>query len=88
MIAVVCNGTWGRRLALSSLLFSSTISVTWGQGADAAEFTAGQLLVATSEMRDPRFAEAVIYMVKHNTEGAMGLVINRPLAKGPVKDLL
>ena len=60
----------------------------WVQGAEATEFTAGQLLVATPEMRDPRFAEAVIYVVKHNGEGAMGLVINRPLAKGPVKDLL
>ena len=90
MIAVVCHCIRARRLALLSLLWSSAISVTgaWVQGADAAEFTAGQLLVAMPEMRDPRFAEAVIYMVKHNEEGAMGLVINRPLAKGPVKDLL
>jgi len=90
MTAFVCHFIWARRLALLSVLWSSAISVTaaWVQGAEAAEFTAGQLLVATSEMRDPRFAEAVIYMVKHNGEGAMGLVINRPLAKGPVKDLL
>jgi len=90
MIALVCHCIWARRLALFSLLWSSAISVTgaWVQGAEAAEFTAGQLLVATPEMRDPRFAEAVIYMVKHNGAGAMGLVINRPLAKGPVKDLL
>jgi len=54
----------------------------------AAEFSTGQLLVATPEMRDPRFAEAVIYIVKHSVDGAMGLVINRPLAKGPIKDLL
>jgi putative transcriptional regulator len=48
----------------------------------------GQLLVATAQMGDPRFNETVIYMVKHNTEGAFGLVINRPLAKGPLTDLL
>jgi putative transcriptional regulator len=48
----------------------------------------GQLLVATPEMRDPRFAETVIYMLWHNAEGAFGLVINRPLAKGPLEDLL
>ena len=90
MTALVYHCIWARRLALLSVLWSSAISVTaaWVQGAEAAEFTAGQLLVATPEMRDPRFAEAVIYMVKHNGEGAMGLVINRPLAKGPVKDLL
>jgi putative transcriptional regulator len=79
-----------RHLALLSLFLSSAMSVRAASlpVAEAAEFTAGQLLVATREMRDPRFAEAVIYMVKHNTEGAMGLVINRPLARGPVKDLL
>jgi putative transcriptional regulator len=49
---------------------------------------AGQLLVATDEMRDPRFIETVIYIVKDNSEGTLGLVINRPLARGPVDDLL
>lgn len=51
-------------------------------------FLAGQLLVATTEMRDTRFAEAVIYLVKHGQDGAFGLIINRPLAKGPYEDLL
>src|SRR5207302_5039681 len=49
---------------------------------------AGQLLVATEEMTDSRFVETVIYMVKHDSEGTLGLVINRPLAKGPIDDLL
>ena len=48
----------------------------------------GQLLVATPDMRDPRFVETVIYMVKHGSEGAMGIVINRPIAKGPLEELL
>jgi putative transcriptional regulator len=51
-------------------------------------FLAGQLLVAAPEMGDPRFAETIIYMVKHDEGGALGLVINRPLAKGPYADLL
>jgi putative transcriptional regulator len=41
-------------------------------------FLTGQLLVATSDMRDPRFRETVILMVRHTKDGAMGLVINRP----------
>ena len=49
---------------------------------------AGQLLVATSEMNDPRFAETVIYLVKHSDEGAVGLVINKPVAKGSVSEVL
>jgi putative transcriptional regulator len=39
-------------------------------------------------MEDPRFVETVVYVVKHNQDGAMGFVINRPLAKGPGADLL
>jgi len=56
--------------------------------ADQDRFITGQLLVATPEMKDPRFAETVIYMVKHDADGAFGLVINRPMAKGPFEDLL
>ena len=48
----------------------------------------GQILVATTRMNDPRFIQTIIYMIKHNKEGAMGLVINRPLASGPITDLL
>lgn len=56
--------------------------------AEQDRFITGQLLVATPEMKDPRFAEAVIYMVKHDANGAFGLIINRPMAKGPLEDLL
>ena len=56
--------------------------------ADQDRFIPGQLLVATAEMKDPRFAEAIIYMVKHDADGAFGLVVNRPIAKGPFEDLL
>ena len=55
---------------------------------DRERFLAGELLVATPEMTDPRFAESVIYMVKHDADGALGLVINKPIAKGSVDDLL
>ena len=49
---------------------------------------AGQLLIATDEMKDPRFAEAVIYLVKQDSEGTLGLIINRPIAQGAIDDLL
>lgn len=39
---------------------------------------AGHLLVATPQMTDPRFRRAVIFICQHNTEAAMGLVINQP----------
>jgi putative transcriptional regulator len=49
---------------------------------------AGELLVATPEMRDPRFARTVIYMMRHDSHGAQGLVINRPLGEVPLARLL
>jgi putative transcriptional regulator len=49
---------------------------------------AGQLLVASPAMLDPRFAGAVILMVRHDLKGAMGIVINRPFAARPLAALL
>jgi putative transcriptional regulator len=49
---------------------------------------AGQLLVATEEMGDPRFLQTVILMVRHDATGAMGLVVNRPLGEVPIAKLL
>ena len=49
---------------------------------------AGQLLVATSELKDPRFVRTVIYMVHHDTGGAMGLVVNRPIGGTSLTELL
>jgi putative transcriptional regulator len=56
--------------------------------AEEERFLTGQLLVATPEMPDPRFAETVLYMIKHDEHGAVGLVVNRPVAKGPIADVL
>jgi putative transcriptional regulator len=71
-------------VGLACLLALSSAPITIGIEPDFA----GQLLVATEEMADPRFAETVIYIVKHDAAGTLGLVINRPLAKGPIDDLL
>ena len=46
----------------------------------AADSLAGQLLVASPGMSDPSFAGTVILMVRHDSTGAMGIVINRPVA--------
>jgi putative transcriptional regulator len=48
----------------------------------------GRLLVATPEMKDPRFVESVIYIVQHNHEGTLGLLINRPLMQAPIEDVI
>ena len=51
-------------------------------------FLAGQFLVASPSMSDPRFRETVIVMVRHSRDGAMGLIINRPAGEQPLASLL
>ncbi len=37
----------------------------------------GQFLVATPQLRDPRFAETVVLVLSHGRDGAIGVVVNR-----------
>ena len=48
----------------------------------------GSLLIATSKMPDPRFQKQVIYICAHDKDGAMGLVINRPITEINLADIL
>jgi putative transcriptional regulator len=55
--------------------------------ADTASLT-GQLLIAAPTIGDPRFAHTVILMVKHDKDGALGIVINRPVGEESIAGLL
>lgn len=39
----------------------------------------GRFLVAHPSLSDPRFAHAVILMVRHDATGALGLIVNQPV---------
>ncbi len=41
----------------------------------------GHFLVASRYLRDPNFAKSVVLMIRHDDEGAVGVVINRPADK-------
>lgn len=49
---------------------------------------AGQFLVASEGMGDPRFVRTVILVIRHDATGAMGLVVNRPVGEVPMARLL
>ncbi len=51
--------------------------------AHADESLVGKLLVAAPSMPDPRFQETVIYMCVHDSDGALGLVLNRRMGVVP-----
>jgi putative transcriptional regulator len=38
----------------------------------------GQFIVASTKLADPNFFRTVVLIVRHNEEGAMGMVVNRP----------
>ncbi len=48
----------------------------------------GKLLVAMPGMGDPRFEHAVVAICAHSPEGAMGLIVNKPLPEPDMGDLL
>ncbi len=48
----------------------------------------GKLLIAMPGMGDPRFDHSVVYMCAHTDEGAMGLIINKPVNDVTVTDLM
>jgi len=39
----------------------------------------GHFLIAATHLRDGNFYKAVVLILEHNAEGAMGLVLNRPM---------
>ncbi|HYU12159.1 MAG TPA: YqgE/AlgH family protein [Stellaceae bacterium] len=54
----------------------------------AVEPAAGELLIASAAMQDPRFYHSVILLLRHDEKGAFGIVINHPLTERPIAGLL
>ncbi|WP_432706455.1 YqgE/AlgH family protein [Azotobacter salinestris] len=56
----------------------------------APQYLKNHFLIAMPHMADPNFTQALIYLIEHNDQGAMGLVVNRPseLDLGQVLDQL
>ena len=48
----------------------------------------GKILIAMPGMADPRFAHSVVLICAHGAEGAMGIVLNKPLPGVGFGDLL
>jgi putative transcriptional regulator len=48
---------------------------------------AGRLIVATPELTDPNFLRTVVFLIQHDDEGALGVVLTRP-SESPVSEHL
>jgi putative transcriptional regulator len=51
-------------------------------------FLEGKLLIAMPGMADPRFERSVIYMCAHSDNGALGIIVNKPLEGLGFRELL
>lgn len=51
-------------------------------------YLTGQFLIAMPTMGDPRFEKSVIYICHHAPEGAMGLIVNKPMQDLKFPDVL
>lgn len=83
------SGPGDERLALRTIarvvILAGALAASLPASAAGREGSlAGQLLVATPGMKDPRFSRTVIYLVQHDAHGAMGLIVNRPFKEVPV----
>jgi putative transcriptional regulator len=78
-----------RRTIIPAVLFI-TATMLGAAGADQSDTDtlAGQLLIASPTIGDPRFMHTVILMVRHDKEGAFGIIINRPVGERSIAELL
>lgn len=51
------------------------------------QWCTGRLLVALPALDDPNFARSVVFVIEHDEDGALGLVLNRPTTT-PIEDIL
>jgi len=76
-----------RSLPAAALLASVLLSPV-AADPPATDSLTGQLLIASPDIGDPRFAHTVILMVKHDKDGALGITINRPVGEKSIASLL
>jgi putative transcriptional regulator len=53
--------------------------------ASSQEITNGTLLVASPDLTDPNFSKSVVLVLRHDDDGTLGVVLNRPTNLEPAK---
>jgi putative transcriptional regulator len=78
-------------LAAAAIFLSATIlyaALPTAPDVSGPTSFAGQLLIASPDLRQPAFDHAVILLAQHGRNGALGVVINRPAGQRPIAGLL
>jgi putative transcriptional regulator len=66
-------------IAAVAVLALTAVASDGAAQAPGRPWLTSRLLVATEAIGDPRFVRTVIYVVRHDPQGALGVVINRPI---------
>jgi putative transcriptional regulator len=88
MVALSC-----KRWILAAVVITASVTVlhaalpTSPDISGPTSFT-GQLLIATQALQGSTFEHAVILIAQHNKDGALGIVINRPLGARSIASVL
>jgi len=64
------------------LVLAAMARAVSAQSSSISDLTLGKLLVASQKARDPAFAQTVVLLVHYDQQGAVGLILNRPLNMG------
>jgi putative transcriptional regulator len=72
---------WRRLLAGGALAGALLLACA----VDAQEIADGSFLVASPELKDPNFSRTVVLVLRHDTNGTIGIVINRVTTLSPAK---
>ncbi len=78
-------------LSLGALLCSASLLFAGLPKSDApvpSGSLTGQLLIAAPDIGDPYFDHAVVLMVRHNRQGALGVIVNKPIGETPLAQIL
>jgi putative transcriptional regulator len=68
----------GRRSSRAVVVWLAVLVVAAARSVTAQPVANGTLLVASPELTDPSFARSVVLVLRHETEGTLGVMLNRP----------
>ncbi|MGB5248524.1 MAG: YqgE/AlgH family protein [Gammaproteobacteria bacterium] len=71
-----------QRIAAASLALA-VMSSSGGPALADTDTQAARFLVAVRDLPDPNFAKSVVLIIRHDKDGAMGIIVNRPTRVTP-----
>ena len=75
-------------LGLAAACLAAGFPVRGDADKTAGVYLAGQLLVASPRINDPRFQKTVVFVISHDGQGAFGLIVNRVTGRASLKSFL